>query len=92
MNVFLSRIGMVLATYLSRPVHIHSTVPAVASERLLANLYPGDVLLVEGNSRISSAIKYLTQSSWSHSALFVGFDALRLIGRDSSHCFVGRHH
>lgn len=38
-------------------------------------LRPGDVLLIEGNTRISAAIKYLTQSTWSHAALFVG-DAL----------------
>lgn len=38
-------------------------------------LQPGDILLVEGNQRISSAIKYLTQSTWSHAALYVG-DAL----------------
>jgi hypothetical protein len=35
-------------------------------------LRPGDVLLVEGKGRISGSIKYLTQSSWSHSALYVG--------------------
>ena len=35
-------------------------------------LRPGDVLLVEGKSRISGSIKYLTQSTWSHSALYVG--------------------
>ncbi len=33
---------------------------------------PGDVLLVEGNNRISGIIKYLTQSTWSHAALYVG--------------------
>jgi hypothetical protein len=32
-------------------------------------------LLIEGNQRISATIKYLTQSTWSHSALYVG-DAL----------------
>lgn len=88
MNALLSRFGAALATYLSRPVHVHSTAPAVTGERLLAVLQPGDVLLVEGNSRISSAIKYLTQSTWSHAALFVGFDALRQVGRTPSHCFV----
>lgn len=35
-------------------------------------LRPGDVVLVEGRDRISNAIKYLTQSTWSHAALFVG--------------------
>ena len=29
-------------------------------------------MLVEGDNRISAIIKYLTQSTWSHSALFVG--------------------
>lgn len=37
----------------------------------------GDVLLVDGDSRISMIIKYLTQSSWSHSALFIGDELLR---------------
>lgn len=43
--------------------------------KLRAALQPGDVVLVEGSQRISEVIKYLTQSSWSHAALFVG-DAL----------------
>jgi hypothetical protein len=38
-------------------------------------LRPGDILLVEGNAHMSSAIKYLTQSTWSHAAFFAG-DAL----------------
>jgi hypothetical protein len=38
-------------------------------------LQPADVLLVAGNQKISTAIKYLTQSTWSHAALYVG-DAL----------------
>ncbi len=37
----------------------------------------GDVMLVEGNERISEVIKYLTQSSWSHAALYVGDEPLR---------------
>ena len=41
-------------------------------ERLKAALKTGDVLLVDGDQRVSQAVKYLTQSSWSHSALFIG--------------------
>jgi hypothetical protein len=37
----------------------------------------GDVILVEGNERISQVIKYLTQSSWSHSALYIGDEATK---------------
>lgn len=47
-------------------------------DSLLAALRPGDVLLVEGNQKVSGAIKYLTQSTWSHSALYVG-DALEAV-------------
>jgi len=36
-----------------------------------------DVLLVEGNERISEVMKYLSQSSWSHAALYVGDEPLR---------------
>jgi hypothetical protein len=42
------------------------------STALRDTLRPGDVLLVEGKGRISGSIKYLTQSTWSHSALYVG--------------------
>ncbi|WP_208348305.1 YiiX/YebB-like N1pC/P60 family cysteine hydrolase [Pseudaestuariivita rosea] len=41
-------------------------------QTLCRTLQPGDVLLIEGNERISKAIKYLTQSTWSHAALYVG--------------------
>jgi hypothetical protein len=40
--------------------------------RLCCELQAGDVLLVEGHSRISSVIKTITQSTWTHSALFIG--------------------
>ena len=37
----------------------------------------GDVILVEGNERISECIKYLTQSSWSHAVLYVGDEPMK---------------
>ncbi len=46
-------------------------------ERLKARIQAGDVLLVDGDQRVSQAVKYLTQSSWSHSALFIGDALLR---------------
>ena len=49
--------------------------------KLKATIRPGDVLLVDGNQRISQAIKYLTMSTWSHSALYIG-DAL--VSRDAA--------
>lgn len=46
-----------------------------SSSGLRRALQPADVLLIAGNQKISTAIKYLTQSTWSHAALYVG-DAL----------------
>jgi|688.fasta_scaffold300083_2 hypothetical protein len=41
-------------------------------ERIRYELRPGDVLLIEGRNRISRFIKKVTQSPWSHAALYVG--------------------
>lgn len=44
-------------------------------ETLERTLQPGDILLIEGNQKIAVAIKYLTQSTWSHAAMYVGHAA-----------------
>ncbi len=36
----------------------------------------GDVILVEGDQRVSQIIKYLTQSCWSHAGLYIGDELL----------------
>ena len=64
-----------LARFLSGGRHVHSPGLPTPRAALTAALRPGDVLLVEGDSRIATAIKYLTQSTWSHAALFVGLGA-----------------
>lgn len=46
-------------------------------ENLKRYIRKGDVILVDGNQRISLVIKYLTQSSWSHAVMFVGDEPLR---------------
>ena len=72
MAFLLTGIGGRLAKYLSTPRRQASLVATISPELLAATLRPGDVLLVDGNTRISVAIKYLTQSTWSHAALYVG--------------------
>jgi len=71
----LGSIGRRLARFLSRPRGSAARTPAPTPEMLAEVLQPGDILLVEGTSRISEAIKYLTQSTWSHAAIYIG-DAL----------------
>ena len=72
LNRLLRPIGTALAAFLAEPRPELVTGVCTPVDRLRASLEPGDVLLVEGTSRVSTAIKYLTQSSWSHAALYVG--------------------
>lgn len=46
-------------------------------EELKNHVKKGDVILVEGEQRVSEVIKYLTQSSWSHAALYIGDELFR---------------
>lgn len=65
-------IGNLLARFLNRPTRRFMPPGAARTERLRALLRPGDVLLVEGNTRVGTVIRYLTQSTWSHAAMYVG--------------------
>lgn len=66
------KLGKLLADFLEKRSPNYRPFSITATEKLKNCLKPGDVLLVEGNQRISIAIKYLTQSTWSHAALYVG--------------------
>lgn len=72
MGWVLDRVGQVIARYLEKPAAGYEPFTPSDPEALRQSLRPGDVLLIEGNSHIAGVIKYLTQSTWSHSALFVG--------------------
>lgn len=83
MNGAFNILGRTLAQYLARPISNYEPLATSDPTRLHRTLRPCDVLLVEGNTRISTAIKYLTQSTWSHAALYIG-DALPGIRNDLS--------
>jgi hypothetical protein len=74
-ETLLDRIGRALAGWLQTESSGYQPYTPSDPETLHRTLQPGDIVLVEGNQKISAAIKYLTQSTWSHSALYVG-DAL----------------
>jgi hypothetical protein len=65
-------VGRLIAHYLEKPADGYEPFTPSEPDSLRATLKPGDVLLVEGNNNISGVIKYLTQSTWSHAALYVG--------------------
>jgi hypothetical protein len=72
MGLVLDTVGKWIAAYLQKEVPGYEPFTPSDPEHLRGLMQEGDVLLVEGNSRISGIIKYLTQSTWSHSALYVG--------------------
>lgn len=74
-NSLLKRIGGWLAEKLTAESSGYEPYTPSDFDTLSKTLRPGDVLLIEGNQYVSVTIKYLTQSTWSHAALYIG-DAL----------------
>src|SRR5213078_4396400 len=72
MGRVLDSVGQIISRYLEKPVSGYEPFTPSDPAALAASLRPGDVLLVEGNNHIAGVIKYLTQSTWSHAALYVG--------------------
>ena len=72
MNRVSTALGRAIARYIEKQTKGYLLLSAVSAAKVRACLQPGDVVLVEGDRRISTAIKYLTQSTWSHAAMFVG--------------------
>jgi hypothetical protein len=70
------RVVAVLRRHLTKPLRSYEQRIPNSLPNLKLHLRPGDVILVEGDQRVSQVIRYLTQSSWSHSALYIG-DELR---------------
>ncbi len=65
------------ASLLTKPIARYSLTMPNDLAQLRRHIRKGDVLLVEGNERVSEVIKYLSQSSWSHAAIYVGDEPLR---------------
>ncbi|WP_295843888.1 YiiX/YebB-like N1pC/P60 family cysteine hydrolase [Tardiphaga sp.] len=72
MGLVLDTVGKWIAGYLQKELPGYEPFTPSDPERLRDVIQEGDVLLVEGNNHISGIIKYLTQSTWSHAALYVG--------------------
>ncbi len=71
-NSIRKNIGTTLARLLVKESSGYEPYTPSDFDTLWHTLQPGDILLVEGNQHVSAAIKYLTQSTWSHAAFYVG--------------------
>ncbi len=94
-----SRLFDLAARTLTRPRGDYNHILPNDLDHLRRSLRPGDVVLVDGDQRVSEVIKYLTQSTWSHSVFYVGDELLRrdpaqgeallaAHGRDAHHMIV----
>lgn len=94
-----ARLSAGLVAYLTAEIRPHTRRIFCDAAMLRSQLRPGDVVLVEGHTRISQVIMYLTQSSWSHAAIYVGDallrwggpfaeEALERFGPEASHLLV----
>lgn len=82
------KISGYIINYIHKPVWKYETF-SVTSPKILENhLKPGDVLLIEGNQRISSIIKFLTQSTWSHATLYIGDSLLTKTENGEALCLI----
>lgn len=78
-------LGHRIIGYLTEPLPRYVQRVRNDVEALEAHLRKGDVLLVEGDQRVSAIIRYLTQSSWSHAALYIGDELLRRGGEQAEY-------
>jgi hypothetical protein len=76
------RLISLIARHLTKPRRSYRQVVANDTANLKRNLRKGDIILVDGDQRISEVIKYLSQSSWSHSAIYVGDEIAKRDPRD----------
>ena len=76
-------VGAWFVRYITRPREEYRRWFFNDPVRLKSRIRPGDVVLVDGDQRVSQAIKYLTMSPWSHSGIYIGSALLRdPAGRD----------
>lgn len=68
----LDRIKRIIIDWLMREKKPREEQPLCDFERIKFELRLADVLLVDGRNRVSEIIKMVTQSTWSHSALYIG--------------------
>jgi hypothetical protein len=71
-----------LARYLTKPRKVYRQLAANDMANLKRQIRKGDVILIDGDQRVSEVIKYLTQSCWSHAAIYVGDELARRDARD----------
>ncbi len=72
MQIINTKLRASIINWLSQDVAPTRKFPLSDFERIQYELRSCDVLLIEGRSRVSRAIQMITQSPWTHAALYIG--------------------
>jgi len=72
-----SRITTWILDWLSQPLPHYERRVWNDPAALRRQIQKGDVLLVDGDTRVAQIIQYLSKSSWSHAALYIGDELVR---------------
>ena len=88
-DTVLDFIGRRIAERLEVPAAGYEPFGPSDPETLRRTLQPADVLLVEGHQKLATAIKYLTQSTWSHAALYAA-DLMGKAAGNGEACLLDR--
>ena len=65
-------VGTQLAKFLTKEHNHNDPYYKISIDDTISILEPGDVVLVEGQSRLSGAIQFIASSNWAHAAIFIG--------------------
>ena len=77
------KLNKLIVEWLQKPIKEYENRSPFNLRDLESVMQPGDILLVDGNQRVSSAIKYLTQSTWSHAAIYKNNKFSQKFGTDA---------
>lgn len=66
------KIFTIISAWLMMDVKALRRTPLIDFGKISTHIKVGDVLLVDGRSRVSQVIKLMTQSRWSHASIYIG--------------------
>jgi len=72
MNIIQEKVSHWFIRLLNKEEKLEPSYPLSDFDRIRYEVRPGDVLLVEGQTRVSNIVRTLTQSTWSHATLYIG--------------------
>lgn len=71
-NTFINKILLKFYRFLSKEDRVAKRTYLYNFGQMTQEIKPGDVLLVESHTRIGNIIRLISESTWTHAALYIG--------------------